>query len=263
MKKLNYLIKSGANFNLIKSYLIHSLKSHFNKKKRKDFIQNYKNVIKQKKITDDYFSRNTFDWIEVLEDYKDKSDVKQFVKECLQCSRNRSEALEVAPWGMQVHAKEPGDVLHLDFLSVDVRDGQKYKYILVLKDDLSHLVELVPTQRATASNVVNACIRWCSRLRIPKVIVTDQGAHFKNMLMQELCTAMRIQHKLTFPYSPWSNGTVERVNREVIKLLRTFCSEFKVRTERWVVILPLIQYALNSTAYESLGNMSPSQVANP
>ena len=28
--------------------------------------------IEQKKISDDYFSRNTFDWIEVLKDYKDK-----------------------------------------------------------------------------------------------------------------------------------------------------------------------------------------------
>ena len=72
MKKLNYLIKCGANFDLIKSYLIHSLKSHFNKKERKDFIQNYKKVIEQKKISNDYFSRNTFDWIEVLKDYKDK-----------------------------------------------------------------------------------------------------------------------------------------------------------------------------------------------
>ena len=72
MKKLNYLIKSGANLNLIKSYLIYSLKSHFNKKKRKDFIQSYKVILKQKKITDDYFSRNVFDWIEVLGNYIDK-----------------------------------------------------------------------------------------------------------------------------------------------------------------------------------------------
>tara|TARA_B100000900_G_C20506792_1_gene686213 strand:- start:291 stop:989 length:699 start_codon:yes stop_codon:yes gene_type:complete len=72
MKKLNYLLKSGANLNLIKSYLIHSFKSHFNKKKRKDFIQDYKEILKQKKITDDYFSRNTFDWILVLKDYINK-----------------------------------------------------------------------------------------------------------------------------------------------------------------------------------------------
>ena len=70
MKKFRYLIKSGANLNIISSYLRYSLISHFNKKKRKNFIQNYKDLLIKKKITHDYFSRNVFDWIDVLQDYK-------------------------------------------------------------------------------------------------------------------------------------------------------------------------------------------------
>ena len=49
MKKLNYLIKSGANFNLIKSYLIHSLKSHFNKKKEKILFKITRMLLNKKK----------------------------------------------------------------------------------------------------------------------------------------------------------------------------------------------------------------------
>ena len=44
MKKFNYLIKSGANLNTISSYLSYSITSHFDKKKRKNLIQNYKNL---------------------------------------------------------------------------------------------------------------------------------------------------------------------------------------------------------------------------
>ena len=113
-----------------------------------------------------------------------------------------------------------------------------------MKDDLSHWVNLVPVARARAVNVVTAVIKWSSLLGIPQIIVTDQGAHFKNELVKELGRAMRLQHKFTFPYSPWSNGTVERVNKEIIRLLRSFCGEFRVRPERWVDVLPLVQYAL-------------------
>ena len=72
MKKLNYLIKSNANLKIIKSYLFYSLKSHFNKKKRKNFIKDYKKILNEKKITYDYFSRNTFDWMETLKDHENK-----------------------------------------------------------------------------------------------------------------------------------------------------------------------------------------------
>ena len=70
MKKFNYLIKSGANLNTISSYLIYSITSRFNKKKKKNFIQNYKNFLIKKKITHDFFSRNIFDWIDILQDHK-------------------------------------------------------------------------------------------------------------------------------------------------------------------------------------------------
>ena len=187
-------------------------------------------------------------------------DVRGFVSNCIQCARNRPEALAAAPWGTLVHAKTPGEVLHMDFLLVDGRKGQESKYLLVMKDDLSHWVNLVPVARARAVNVVTAVIKWSSLLGIPQIIVTDQGAHFKNELVKELGRAMRLQHKFTFPYSPWSNGTVERVNKEIIRLLRSFCGEFRVRPERWVDVLPLVQYALNTTKYQSLGGVSPAEI---
>ena len=57
MKKFNYLIKSGANLNTISSYLSYSITSHFYKKKRKNFIQNYKNFLIKK---NENISRNRY-----------------------------------------------------------------------------------------------------------------------------------------------------------------------------------------------------------
>lgn len=72
MKKINYLFETKSNFNLIKSYLFHSLKLKIKKETRKNFINDYKIFLLEKKITYDFFSRNIFDWYKVLDKFKNK-----------------------------------------------------------------------------------------------------------------------------------------------------------------------------------------------
>jgi len=69
---MNYLIATKSNFNLIVSYLLHSIKLKIVKKNRKKFIKNYQNFLNKKKITYDFFSRNVFDWFDILKRFKDK-----------------------------------------------------------------------------------------------------------------------------------------------------------------------------------------------
>ena len=72
MNKFKYLIKVNSSFNIIKAYLKYSLFSHFEKKKRKEFNNNYKNFFSKKKHTYDFFSQNTFDWVNILYEFKEK-----------------------------------------------------------------------------------------------------------------------------------------------------------------------------------------------
>ena len=72
MKRLNYLIKIKTNFDLIKSYIKNSLTFNFEKQERKTFIVNYKNFLNTKSFTYDYFSKNTYDWIKILHEFKNK-----------------------------------------------------------------------------------------------------------------------------------------------------------------------------------------------
>ena len=73
MRKFNYLLKTKSNFNLIKSYLFHSLKLKIKKNIRKKFINDYKTFLLGKKITYDFFSRNIFDWYTVLDNFKNEN----------------------------------------------------------------------------------------------------------------------------------------------------------------------------------------------
>jgi hypothetical protein len=69
----------------------------------------------------------------------------------------------------------------------------------------------------------------------------------------------RIIHNIAFTlaYCPWSNGTVEVVNRETLRVFRALFSELKIPFREWPNLLPLVQGILNSAILPRLGNRLP------
>jgi Integrase zinc binding domain len=64
-------------------------------------------------------------------------DVKVFVQNCLHCIAQIPEGKVPRPLGTQLHATEPNEILHIDFLYIGMSIDGKYQYLLLLKYDLS------------------------------------------------------------------------------------------------------------------------------
>ena len=47
----------------------------------------------------------------------------------------------------------------------------------------------------------------------PKILVSDQGMHFFNILIEKLSPEFKIQHKKITPYHLQENGTIEDFNK--------------------------------------------------
>jgi hypothetical protein len=62
--------------------------------------------------------------------------------------------------GTQLHATKPNETLHFDFLYIGLSRDGKYQYLLLLKDDLSGYLWLVPCRTANAAATVIALMRW-------------------------------------------------------------------------------------------------------
>ena len=120
-----------------------------------------------------------------------------------------------------------------------------FQYVLVIKDDFSNFVELIACESAHHFVVVEALLNWFKRFGIVYQHVSDQGSHFKNKVMDELCSRLHIAHHFTTAYTPWANGTVEIVNRHILFLLKTLTSEFHLKWQDWPSLLPLINMVLN------------------
>jgi hypothetical protein len=63
------------------------------------------------------------------------------------------------PLSTQPHTTKPNEILHLDFFYIGLSRDGKYQYLLLLKDDLSGYLCLVPCQTADAAATVDALMR--------------------------------------------------------------------------------------------------------
>jgi hypothetical protein len=87
-------------------------------------------------------------------------DVKVFVQNCLNCVATIPGDKVSRPLGMQLHATNPNEILHFDFPYIGLSRDGKYQYLLLLNDDLSGYLWIVPCRTADAAATVYALMRW-------------------------------------------------------------------------------------------------------
>jgi transposase InsO family protein len=154
-----------------------------------------------------------------------RSDILDFAKSCIHCLVTTGGSRVPRPLGEALHADKPNVVLHFDFLNVG-KSSSGPIYILVLRDDTSGYVWLWPCEHAEAASTVDALTTFLAAFGVCTTWVSDQGSHFKNYLVEGLGQALRTRHHFTLAYTTWSNGTVEVVNREIMRLFRFLLGEF-------------------------------------
>ncbi|KAK3554920.1 hypothetical protein QTP86_000948 [Hemibagrus guttatus] len=90
---------------------------------------------------------------------------------------------------------------------------------------------------------------------LPEDIVSDRGPQFTSRVWGSLCARLGIGVSLSSGYHPQSNGQAERLNQEIGRFLRTYCSR---EQRRWSEFLPWAEYAQNSLIHSSTG-LTPFQ----
>eukprot|EP00171_Calliarthron_tuberculosum_P012252 IDg12252t1 len=187
---------------------------------------------------------------------KMSDDIEDFVKSCLHCLATQPGKVIPRPLGHALHASKPNELLHFDFCYM-APGVDNQRYILILNDDHSGYVWLVPTSETDAATVADALLKWFASFGVVRTWVSDRGSHFKNQLIQLLQESMKSHHHFTLAYCPWSNGTVEVVCRELLHATRALLSEFQLPSRSWPTVLPVVQSALNSALLPRLGNQCP------
>ena len=137
----------------------------------------------------------------------------EFVKQCLHCMDSKADEKIPRPLGETVHGTGTSEVLYFHYFYVgdngllgkdELDGGGKFKYTLVMMDDLSNFVRLEPMESS------KHLLRWCRTLRVPEVWVSNTASHFKNRVMKTLEGALRVEPMFALANSPSCQTRVGR-----------------------------------------------------
>ena len=105
------------------------------------------------------------------------------------------------------------------------RSIQTFNFPMVYQDHLTKFVVLLPLQRKSADEVVNHLLDIFSLFGFSHILQSDNGRGFKNInpatLIRDKWPECKIVHGK--PRHPQSQGSVERVNKDIKKVLMVQC----------------------------------------
>lgn len=91
-------------------------------------------------------------------------------------------------------------------------------------DHISRFIWLEEVVLCSIEVVAREVLKWCSSFGVPKAFASDNGTHFTRHLLQIVSRCGRVHYSVVANIS-WSNGTVERMSREVVEKFRAVLSE--------------------------------------
>nr|CAI5868378.1 unnamed protein product [Callosobruchus analis] len=122
--------------------------------------------------------------------------------------------------------------------------------ILVFVDAFSKYVKVYALKKATASAILNRFLNhYVKEIQKPKCVLSDNGTQFTSKQWRNALSKEGIRNKYTSVYFPEGNMT-ERYNREIGRILRTYCYD---QHTRWAYILDYLEFCLNNAINESTG----------
>ena len=178
-------------------------------------------------------------------------DVRLYVKACPDCGRSKRPKMNPRASLGVFHAGGPLERVHIDFLGPFPVSQKGNRYLLLAVDQFTKWVECFPLPDQTAERAARTLVNeFFCRLGCPQLLHSDQGPTFESALFQGLCSALSIVKTRTTPYHPSSNGQVERMNANILQMMRCFIRD---RPEQWDDLVPQLAGAMRATVNRSTG----------
>lgn len=182
-----------------------------------------------------------------------RKDTRLYVRGCTTCQQvNRRTTPAYGMLGERPLPNNPFEVLSVDHLKLPLSTAGNL-YLIVHQCHATRFVVAMPSPNTAADDVVNALNTIIYRFGLPTTYVSDNGTAFTSNKFSLHLAKFGIVHSPTPPYTPQSNGLVERANQTVIATLTKFGMEHPTD---WDSLLPNALLALN-TATNSSTHASP------
>jgi transposase InsO family protein len=197
------------------------------------------------------------------------------VRVCRVEGLSRLRSLEPPPPPVRYEREHPGELLHIDTKRLGRFDRpghritrkrsfgspkQGFEYVFVATDDASRVAfaRIYRDERSdVAARFLNEAVAWFARRDVPvERVMTDNGSPFLGRAFVNACAALKIKHKRTRPYTPRTNGKVERFIQTLQReWAYRFAYESSAERKRWLT--PYLHFYNYHRAHSSLGDNPP------
>ena len=187
------------------------------------------------KLTDGHF------WWPKMSD-----DVATFVDSCWTCARRKGNygKKKPPPGAIDKGSRNFGTV-YCDYVHMPEVKG--FKYLLTVQCGFTRFLTAFPTRTNTAKETAFHLSRYFLRHGVPDKLSSDRGVHFANAVIEELCSALKIEQKVHTAWRPQSTGSLERVHRTLKASL--FCTSAD-NGNTWLDNLDFVVATLNGCSTE-------------
>lgn len=142
-----------------------------------------------------------------------KTDVQEFIQNCLHCIISRTRRRAPGPLVTTLLGQRPNEVVRTGFRYMGDAEGSEPKYLLVIKDNLSVYTWLIPYTIPGSNATIDGLAEWIASFGRIVWIVADEGTHFTAAVVQGLIKVAGINQSVIAAYCPWRNGAVQKLCR--------------------------------------------------
>jgi len=188
---------------------------------------------------------------------------------------SRLRSVEPTPPPIRYEREHLGELLHIDtkrlgrFDRVGHRVTRKrshgsrkqgFEFVFVATDDASRLSysQIFADERSEAAcTFLRNAVAWFARMNVRiERVMTDNGSPFRSRAWRHLCVSMNVRHIRTRPYTPRTNGKVERF---IQTLLREWAYRFiyESSAERKSWLAPYMHFYNYHRAHSALNYNPP------
>ena len=187
--------------------------------------------------------RRTFHWPSMA------MDVFNTVKQCSSCAKERLSLRKHSRFLKLFPAERPLECVSIDILGPLPRSFNGNKYLVVITDRYSKLVQTVPLRTINAWNVAKVfCDHWVFVFGRPKYVLSDNGGQCISKFFQSVRNILGTPNLFTTASHPQTNGQVERFNRTILAGLRHYCPE---HAKDWDNFSNAITIGYNNTVHRA------------
>ena len=194
--------------------------------------------------------------------------IKQYIEGCSACQRLAAPNKFESP-GYQL---QPNDIFShwsVDCIGpfpADPRTGDLH--VIIAVDWLTRWAEAKAVNNIDADTRSNFLYEdICCRYGVPESLRSDHGRSFDNEVVDHLAELLRINHHMSTPYYPQSNGLVERLVQTFKSALRRSIQDqiagaagvADEPSPYWAHLVPSTLFAYRTTPHSALG-VSPAEV---